>query len=112
MTGKPGAGGDRAHKLGRFFPQRPAAQAARLIERGGNRGVIQRGVRRDDSGDAVFFAGRDDLFELRERKVGRDFQQNGFARDLVFSVNDAQQLLERVVFLQASAGRACSANSR
>ena len=38
--------------------------------------MIQSGVRGNDSGDVVLLARRDDLFELRHGKIGRDFQQD------------------------------------
>ena len=89
-----------------FFAQRPPAQPARLIAGGGNRRVIQGRVRGDNSSDAVLLGGRDDLFQLGERKIGRDFQQHWFRASLIFVTNGAEQLLERFVFLQrAEAGR-------
>jgi hypothetical protein len=68
--------------------------------------VIQGCVRCDNSSDAVLLGGRHDLFELRDGKIGRDFQQHWFGTCLILLANGAEQLLERFVFLQrAKAGR-------
>jgi hypothetical protein len=64
--------------------------------------VINRCIRRDNSGDAVLLRSGDYLFEVRERKIGRDFQQHRLSRGLVFIANGAEQLTERVMFLQGA----------
>jgi hypothetical protein len=52
--------------------------------------VIQGCVRCDDSRDAVLLGGRDDLFQLGDRKIGRDFQQHWFGAGLILLTNRAE----------------------
>src|SRR6185369_6326987 len=52
------------HQCGRFVSEWRSTQAACLIELLRNRGVVQRGVRGDDSRDAVLFADSEDGFQF------------------------------------------------
>ena len=64
--------------------------------------MIQRGIRGDDSSDAVLFAGRKDLLEIGEQEVGGDLYEDRFATGLVLLLNCTEQRVERIVLLQSA----------